>query len=112
MQDHLEYEPLDVPRPVWWLLTALLATVFGLIFLGVTITYLSSPALDCELTNNDTVVECDEVPVATTVFAVAAAAMGVVAVVSAVVFLALGGVSTLPWVREQVRGVYRAVRGR
>lgn len=105
-----EYEKLDVPRPVWWLLLSALCLLFALIFLVTMATYLRSPALECDPIGDT--IECDEISGAPAVFAAAAGVMGLLALLTGGVFVLTGGMATLPWVRERLRGFYRAVRGR
>ncbi|MPZ24562.1 MAG: hypothetical protein GEU28_13745 [Dehalococcoidia bacterium] len=94
------YEPVGVPRPAWWLLIAVLTLVCAIAFSIVTATYLASPAQDCEVNSRDVLV-CEDVAVAPWVFGIAASVLGVVTLGAAVMFVASGGLSTLPWFKQR-----------
>jgi hypothetical protein len=99
----------ETPRAIWWLGGAAFCLLFGLLFLALTIGFLIQPAQDCEVLT-ETVVECQEVPVATWAFGAGAALLFAGMIVSLAVFLASGGRESLVWLRERIRSTVSAAR--
>ena len=103
-----EYEPIAIPRAVWWLILAAICLLFSLLFLFSMFTYSVNPATDCSPSADG--IECDEIPGAPVVFASAAAIAGLLSAGSLLVFVATGGIATLPWVGDQLSSAWRFVR--
>lgn len=105
-----EYEPINIPRPVWWLILAGIAVVFALLFLFAMFTYSVNPATECDPSPEG--LSCDEISGAPVVFASAAAIASIVALGSLGLFLASGGLATLPWVADQISGGWHLLKRR
>jgi hypothetical protein len=99
----------ETPRAIWWLGAAAFCLFFGLLFLALTVGFAIQPAQDCEVLT-ETVVECQEVPVATLAFGAAAAFLLAAMAVALAGFFFSGGRQTVEWLREWVRSSWSAAR--
>jgi hypothetical protein len=108
--DTPEYEPINIPRPVWWLLLAAICILFAMLFLFAMFTYSVNPATECDPSADG--LKCQEIPGAPVVFATAAGIAAIVAGAALVVFGLTGGLATLPWVGEQVSHSWSFIRSR
>ena len=110
MQETPQYEPIEIPRPVWWLILAGVSLVFAFLFLFAMFTYSVNPATECDPSPEG--LSCEEIPGAPVVFASAAGIAGLVTLGSLGVFLAAGGRDSLPWVRDQLAAAWQFLRRR
>jgi hypothetical protein len=110
VEESPRYEPINIPRPVWWLILASLCLLFAMLFLFAMLTYSVNPATDCDPSPDG--LDCEEIPGAPVVFASAAAVAGVAALGSLGLFLVTGGLATLPWIADQLSSAWQFMRRR